>query len=157
MEFLRRLSSHASRRTRLCLAAATWSGVGLTLFVLGVHWVLLSPFGWDWAAGLGALAVGWAKGRFVLARAAEANARRIEGSDHHRFIGAAFSVGMWAMAVAMMALGAWLRHSHLSRFWLGLIYVAVGTALVLGSLVSWSHWRRLPRSRMPRNRRSDGA
>jgi len=145
MDLLRGLSSHASRRTRLLLAALVWTGVGSGLFITGVHWVLLTHVRWAWPARLAALAVGWAKGRYVLSRSAEANARRIEGSTDHRFIGAAFSVGMWLMAAGMMALGAYLRHAHVPRFYLGLVYVAVGTALVLGSLVSWSHWRRQPR------------
>jgi hypothetical protein len=145
MHPLRKLSSHASRRTRLMLAASVWSGVGLVLFVVGVHWVLLAPVWWDLPTGLAALGVGWAKGTYVLARSAEANALRIENGEHRRFIGAAFPVGMWAMAVGMMALGAYLRRSHMPRFWLGLIYVAVGTALLIGSRVSWAHWRRLPR------------
>ncbi len=137
---LRKLSSHASQRTRLLLAALVWTVVGATLFVTGVHWVLLAPVWWDWPLGMLALGVGWAKGRYVLARAAEANARRIEGSHERRFIGAAFSVGMWLMAVSMMVLGAILRRSHMPRFWLGLIYVAVGTALLMGSRVTWARW-----------------
>lgn len=138
-----KLSSHASRRTRMFMAALVWTFVGVGLFVTGVHWVLLSPMWWDIPAGALALTAGWAKGRFVISRSAERNALRIEGSEHRRFIGSAFSVGMWSMAVGMMILGAFLRRSHMSRFWLGLIYVAVGTALLIGSRVTWIHWRRL--------------
>ena len=143
MHLLAKASSHASRRSRLLLAALVWTVVGTGLLITGVHWVLLAPVWWDAPVGLAALGVGWAKGRFVLAKAAEANALRIEGSAHRRFIGAAFPLGMWVMAVAMMVLGAFLRRSHMPRLWLGLIYVAVGTALLLGSRVTWSHWRRL--------------
>jgi len=149
MGLLRRLSSHSSRRTRLLLAALVWSGVGMFLLILGIHWVLLAPTAWTWPALALALGVGWAKGHYVLARSAEANARRIEGSDTHRFIGHAFSVGMWLMALAMMTLGAYLRRSQVPRFHLGMIYCAVGLALFQGSLVSWRHWRLLPRGRQP--------
>ena len=149
MHVLRKVSSHASRRTRLLLAALVWSVVGTALFVTGVHWVLLSPIWWDLPMGLVALGVGWAKGRYVLSRSAERNARRIEASEHRRFIGAAFSIGMWLMAVSMMVLGAVLRRSSMPRFWLGLVYVAVGTALVMGSRVTWAYWRRVSQEPQP--------
>ena len=112
------------------------------MLATGLYWISAAPARWA-AAALGvALIVGFLKGRFLLARGAEANARRILAAGDGRFIGSVFSAGSWALVVMMMFLGNRLRDSSLPRPWLGLIYTAVGVALVRASLVSWGHWRR---------------
>jgi len=90
----------------------------------------------------GQVPAGTGRRGFLLARGAEANARRILAAGDGRFIGSVFSVGSWALVVMMMFLGSRLRDSSLPRPWLGLIYTAVGVALVRASVVSWGHWRR---------------
>ena len=67
--------------------------------------------------------------------------RRILTAGEARFIGGVFSAGSWALVLVMMLLGNGLRRSSLPRPWLGLIYAAVGIALIQASLVSWRYWR----------------
>ncbi|MFH1263629.1 MAG: hypothetical protein V1495_09350 [Pseudomonadota bacterium] len=136
---IRRFTPTVSRRTRLFLAAFLWSAVGTGLLFAGVHWL----WGTDnhlWLALFPvAAAIGWAKGRFVLGSRAEANAQRILETTDARCVGGIFSWGSWFLAVGMVALGITLRHSALPRPWLGLLYSAIGTALLTASLRAWRY------------------
>ncbi len=143
MGLLRRLTPVSSRRTRLLLAGLAWSLTGCGLLAAGIHWSLVAS---PWKAALAvaaAAAAGWAKERFVLRRRAERNVDRILASEDGRCLGGAFSWQAWLFVPAMIVMGAALRHSPVSRIVLGFVYVAVGVALVLGSVVSWRQWIRL--------------
>lgn len=137
---LDRLTPRASPRARLGVASLVWSGSGLGLLAAGLTWIARAP-GTSWMAALPlALAVGYFKGRFVLAPRAAANASRIAGRGEDRCVGGAFGWGSWGLAGAMMAIGFALRHSPLPRPWLGLLYAAIGASLITASLTSWSRW-----------------
>lgn len=140
MSILERLDPKVSRRTRLLLAALLWTGIGTGLLAAGVRWLLGAPAAWFGALPV-ALLAGWIKGRLVLAPRAEANAMRIVQAGEERCIGGVFSWGSWGIAVVMVAGGIALRHSALPRPWLGLLYCAIGAALVAASLGSWARWR----------------
>ena len=145
MTFVQRIAPRASRRTRLLVAALVWTGIGVGLLVAGLRWTFLAP-SMAWRAALPvALAAGLLKGRYVLAPRAAANASRILASAESRCIGGAFSWGAWMFAVGMMLLGITLRHSPVPRPWLGLLYAAVGTALVVAGAGGWRRWARFAR------------
>jgi hypothetical protein len=135
--FLERLSPAVSATTRQVVAAAVWSLVGTGLLVAGVRWLGAA----DRATGLALLAValllGWIKGRYVLARRAVANSERLRLAGDGRCIGGAFTWPTWLLVVGMMAFGAALRASPVPRIWLGVIYAAVGAALLGASVAGW--------------------
>lgn len=135
----------ASRGTRLFLAATAWTAVGVGLGGAGLLW--LSGYRAALALPVLALAVaaGYAKGRLILAPRARANAERIVASAERRCFGGFFSRASWTFVVVMMAAGAILRRSPIPRIWLGCLYAAVGTALVVGSAAAWGGWRRFRR------------
>ena len=145
MTVVSRLKPASSRRTRLLLAGLMWTGVGIGLFEAGAHWLFSAPPGRAALVLAAAAAAGWAKGHFLLRGRAEANAARIVASDDGRCAGGAFSWRAWLFVVAMMGVGAVLRHSVVPRILLGSVYAAVGVALVTASAVSWRHWARLRR------------
>ena len=123
------------------LAAVAWTAVGAGLLTTGVGW-LASSKPMLLAPGLAvAVAVGWLKGRYVLAPRAAANARRIEASAECAPVLAFFAPSSWGLVLGMMAAGALLRRSPLSRPWLGTLYAAIGVALLTASGAAWRHWR----------------
>ena len=143
MKILEQLKPASSRRTRLFLASLIWTGGGSALVFVGLRWLAPSD---PWSAWVGlatALAVGWIKSRFVLTPRAAVNADRIAGSGQGRCLGGAFSWASWVLVLLMIGFGRVLRNSAIPDFWLGLIYVAVGSALVFASGVSWRRWRRI--------------
>lgn len=143
MPNVERFKPAASIRSRLLVAALLWTLVGSGLFVAGVSWTLAGQGGWGWAGMALGLAVGWLKGRYLLAGRAAANARRIVAAGENRCLGGVFEWSAWVIVLAMIGLGYLLRHSDVPRLWIGVIYVAVGSALILASVGTWRHWRAL--------------
>jgi hypothetical protein len=131
----------ASRRTRLFLAALAWTLVGTGLLAAGIVWLAQAPLVLLSAGLAGAAALGWIKGRFLLAPRAAANARRIEASAERAPVLGFFSPTAWGVVLVMMASGALLRRSALPRPWLGALYAAIGVALLAASRDAWRHWR----------------
>lgn len=137
----------SSVATRLALAGAVWTAVGAGLAGAGVYWLARSD---SLAALLVALPVGWAKATYLLAPRARVNVRRILASGEGRCPGGVFPWSTWALVLTLMATGTLLRMSPLPRPWLGGVYVAVGTALAIGSLVAWRAWAGHLRGRVGR-------
>ena len=139
---LEALKPGVSSRVRLLLAAMIWSLVGVGLSLAGLRWLFGAGRLWL-LLGLGAaLPLGLAKGQLLLAPSARANAKRILAAGEHRCVGGTVSWANWGLVVVMALGGFLLRHSALPRPWLGLAYLAVGTALLRGSLVTWGYWHR---------------
>ena len=131
----------ASRCTHLLLAAILWSAVGLGLVVFGTRWVLQAEHRYVPAALIAAAAIGAIKSELVLRRTANRIVERIQLRGEGYCIGGFLSVGSWAVVAAMVGLGRWVRHTSAPRFAVGLLYVAVGTALLLASRHAWRAWR----------------
>lgn len=127
----------SSALLQLRLAALTWTLVGTGLALAGINWSL----GWHGvtaAALLGAAAAaGLAKGKLLLARVAHRNGERLASRGDGYCVGGYQSSGGWLLVAGMMALGMVLRASPLPRPWLGLLYAAIGTALLVGSVPLW--------------------
>lgn len=113
---------------------ATYGGVR-TLRTAGDLRVLLFPI-----AGC----IGVAKGRWVLARSARSNLARILTRGDGRCLFGFLSWRNWAFVVFMMVLGRVLRGSAATAPAVGPLYLAVGVALVVGSVEIWHAWRDQP-------------
>jgi hypothetical protein len=127
----------AGIRAHLVAAAGLWTVVGLGLTAAGLAWC--SGIALPWSAVLAAvgLAAGLVKGRYVIRRMAERNAARIIARGDGRCLGGFLSVKTWLLVAAMMASGMALRRSPVPRPVLGVVYTAVGTALLAGSAILW--------------------
>jgi hypothetical protein len=137
-ELVERLKPAARARTHLCAAAALWTVCGAGLGVAGVHFARSAA---DPGTALAVIAagalLGLAKARFALAGFARRNADRILARGDGRCLGGFLSPGTWVFVASMMTAGFVLRRSALPRPLLGLVYVAVGVALLAGSLPLW--------------------
>jgi len=88
------------------------------------------------SVGLGlavALLLGVVKGGLVLPKIARKNIARIHLLPIQSPVYCTFSVKSWALVLLMILIGRGLRAVGLPLFFIGLIYVAVGLALLLGS------------------------
>jgi hypothetical protein len=130
----------APARIHLLLAAVLWSAVGAALMAVGARWELevrtpVTP--WLIAA---AVAGGWLKARWVLARTGRRIAGRIAARGDGRCIGGFLSLPSWALVLVMVVAGRLLRGGLLARHLVGLLYVLVGTGLLVASRVLWRAW-----------------
>ena len=131
-----RLAPAVSARARLYAAAGLWTAVGLALGAAGLLWSAPEAASHVPEIALAVL-LGSVKGRFILAPVALRNAERIEGRGDGRCLFGFLSWRGWAAVPLMMGLGFALRHSPLTRVHLGVIYVALGVALLVGAFALW--------------------
>lgn len=139
-EWIERRAPKASMRTQLLLASLLWTAIGVMLPTLGSVWIVqrYGPLGALFA--LPFLVVGLAKSHLLLdrvsARTLERVRRRGDGTSAAGF----FSAKSWLLVLAMMASGQIIRATGFPRAWLGFLYVAVGTAMLLSSRKLWAGW-----------------
>lgn len=136
---LLRFKPGVSIRTHLFLAALIWSVVGFFLLTNG--FLLISPKGSYWYAALG-LILGTAKTFFILDRVARKNVKRIKEFEDKVCIGSVYSWKTWVLVAGMIFLGRFLRTTVLPAEIVGLLYTAVGWALMLASRLIWQTWMR---------------
>ena len=125
----------AGARSHLLAAALLWTAVGTGLSAAGIIWCLSARKPWVPLA-LGFCA-GVLKGIFIISKVAARNARRIVSRGDGKCLGGFLSIKTWLLVAAMMGSGMVLRHSGIPRPVLGVIYTAVGTALLAGCLSLW--------------------
>ena len=132
-----RLKPAAKTRTRLLAAASLWTVVGLGLSTLGFIWCFAVRLPWPFGLAVLGIAAGSLKGRFVFRGLAEKNAARVVRRGDGRCLGGFLSIKTWLLVAVMMTSGMILRRSGVPHPILGVLYSAVGTALLAGSVPLW--------------------
>ena len=134
---LKRFKPGVDKQVHLQLSAFLWTAVGLLLFFRGGMWLL--TVGELWII-LPAMLLGSGKSLLFLDKTARKGIHRILRFGDNTCLGAVYSIKTWFLVMAMMGAGFFLRQSSLSRTVLGLMYVAIGWALVLSSRLAWKAW-----------------
>ena len=142
----RRFTPRAGVRLQLVAAALLWLVGTSVLLVRGVFYIIAPDeyerFGYGIALiALAAVAIGLVKARLILIRYARKAVRRIYTRGHACFFGF-FAPSSWLFILVMMGGGMLLRRTPLVDSWggrtfLGILYVAVGTALAIADVVFW--------------------
>jgi hypothetical protein len=138
-DILHKYKPGVSIRTHLLLGAFIWMVVGFFLLTNGFVLISLENHLWY---GLIGLLLGTAKAFFVLDRLARKNIKRIKEFEDKICFGSVYSLKTWVMVAGMIALGRFLRTTVLPGEIIGLIYTAVGWALMLASRLMWIEWNR---------------
>jgi hypothetical protein len=126
----------------MLLAAATWTVVGLVLIIVGTRWALRSETGLHPILFAAAIGVGLAKGAVILRPAANRVIMRIRALGDDRCIGGFYSWRTWVLVAFMIIVGALLRGSGIPMPLVGLLYLAIGVALLTASWLPWRAWYR---------------
>jgi len=135
-----RFKPSAPARRHLLLAALMWSVVGAALAVVGTVWTLRAPHALaPWLLPIAA-ALGWLKARLILDRAGRRIVERIEARGDGRCLGGFLSLRSWALVAVMIVGGRLLRSGGVDLHVVGLLYVVVGTGLLLASRIPWGAW-----------------
>jgi hypothetical protein len=138
-ENLQRYKPGVSIRTHLLLGAIIWTVVGFFLLTNGLVLVSIES---HLLYGLSGLLLGTAKTFFILDRVARKNVKRIKEFEDKVCFGSVYSLKTWFLVAAMIVLGRSLRTTVLPGEIVGLIYTAVGWALMLSSRLMWIEWYR---------------
>jgi hypothetical protein len=138
-EILHRYKPGVSIRTHLLLGGLIWTVVGFFLLINGFVLVSLENHFWY---GLIGLLLGSAKTFLILDRVARKNIKRIKEFEDKACFGSVYSLKTWSMVAGMIILGRFLRTTVLPGEIIGLIYTAVGWALMISSRLMWIEWNR---------------
>ena len=120
-----------------------WSGVGVGMCVMGGGWLALGDPFRGAGLGLAGLVAALAAARWGFGAIAEKNIRRLRRLPSR---GCFFAFQAWKsylLVAFMVALGAGLRQSPVSKQVLAVAYIGVGGALLLSSVGYYRHLRRL--------------
>jgi len=139
-DWLNRYKPAGTARTHLLLAAMMWSVVGTLLLYFGVRWILIGRTAYAPLVLFAALTLGLLKGRFVLEHSANRMIDRIRTRGDGRCVGGFLSLRTWGLVLAMIVGGRLLRTGLLPLRLTGVIYAAIGVALVMSSRKLWHAW-----------------
>lgn len=127
----------ARRETLVLVAGVVWSLVGIGLAAAGVHWLFALSSSWLVPACAG-LVGGFLIYRFGFSRLANRNLARIFAQSPQKDKVCVFAfqnTRSYFLVIIMMAMGYGLRHSGVSKVCLSPVYLAIGLALLLSSLL----------------------
>lgn len=115
-------------------AGVMWSAVGVILCLMAFHWLITESIKRPMLFGLLGLIFALIVYHFGFSRIARKNIDRLfQYPDKVCFF--AFQAWRSYLIIAIMAaLGAFLRHSSISRQYLAVVYLTIGGALVFSSL-----------------------
>jgi hypothetical protein len=138
--WVERLKPAAPARRHLLLAAAMWTVVGFVLAAVGTVWTVRAPHPLSpWLLPIAA-ALGLVKARWILDAAGRRIVERIEARGDGRCLGGFLSLRSWALVAVMIIGGRLLRAGGVDLHLVGLLYVVVGTGLLLASRIPWQAW-----------------
>ncbi len=129
------------KKTSLIIVGLIWFLVGLGLSICGIRWLMTLGFGPKMIIFTSvAVIIGSLKGKFVLRKIALKYYKRsevVQFNKNDMFFGwvKIFGVKGFILIGLMMALGRFLRTSNIDRPILGIVYLAVGIALVYASKI----------------------
>ncbi|MBI3508280.1 MAG: hypothetical protein HY069_01405 [Chlamydiia bacterium] len=140
-----------THRQWIATAGFLWFLIGVLLTLKGIYWMgeaieSTNSLSFRYQETFGtvhqtatvftsiALLIGWAKGRFVLFKTVRRVAQRILALQPPIALTQAFSKSYWFLIGGMMALGMGMKAISMPEDVRGCIDLAVGTALLQGSL-----------------------
>ena len=139
-----------TRRLQKFLAAAIWTAVGVGLSAAGCWWMYLGFHWWALLLAVPMIALGFVKGRFILDKMAKKNVARIAERGPGAPWWGFYPLRTWILVAIMMGTGIVLRTVIPDIVWkgaaatpalyfacIGLIYLAVGVALIHASRTWW--------------------
>ena len=121
------------RRWLFFAAGIEWSAVGVGLMAIACYWLYRST--WPLRIGIAALsaAMGMAMYFFALSRLVSRNLQRIGCKPEVVCLFAFQAKRVYFLIPLMMAMGYTIRHSSIPKEFAGVVYLAMGLALILGS------------------------
>ena len=113
-------------------AGFMWMGVGIMLCSVAFRWLLEAPHPYSYA--LAGTIAGVIIYRLGFVKLAKKNIDRISVLEGRHCLFSFITFRSYILVIFMIAMGITLRHSHIHRDWLSLIYNGIGLGLALSSI-----------------------
>lgn len=118
----------------LLTAGLLWIGVGLMLDTLAYSWLKLESAGYAYPAAATGFVAALFIHHFGFLRVVDRNLARILPMEGRRCVFAFMPWKNYILILIMVSAGILLRHSPIPKKYLAVLYVAIGTALILSSM-----------------------
>jgi hypothetical protein len=128
-----------SKATLLLLAGMVWLGIGILLNFLAFSWLSIAKAGIVIPLVCVGLAGAIAIHRFGFLRIVDRNLRRILPMEGPRCLFSFMPWKSYLLVAVMMLMGFVLRHSPIPKLYLAVLYLGIGTALILSSYQYLKH------------------
>lgn len=134
MNLREKLKPGVNKSFLLFLAGMMWIGVGIMLDSMATHWLLVYGKYLAYIFAAVGLAASLVIHNYGFLKIVDKNLGRISKMEGKR---CAFSFMTWKsyfIVVIMVTMGITLRHSALPKQYLAILYIGIGTALILSSI-----------------------
>jgi len=121
-----------NKKYLLLPAGFMWMGVGIMLCSMAFRWLLTSPHPYPFA--LAGVVAGLIIYRFGFVRLAKKNIERISALEGRHCLFSFITFRSYILVIFMIAMGIALRHSHIHKDWLSLVYNGIGLGLGISSI-----------------------
>ncbi|MBS0616368.1 MAG: hypothetical protein JSR58_07455 [Verrucomicrobia bacterium] len=121
----------------IVVSGSLWLAIGVFLLTMGLKKIVLGTEGEQTALLLISvgLLIGFFKGRFVLSKTVDRVCHRILSQPSPVALKQVYGKGYLFLIAGMMALGMILKWVPIPVHWVGLVDVAVGSALINGAFL----------------------
>jgi hypothetical protein len=118
----------------LLVAGIMWMGIGVMLDVLSYGWLKGETTDHALLAAVIGFLCGLVIHHFGFLRVVDKNLARILPMEGKRCIFSFMPLKSYILIFVMMVMGFFLRHSAIPKLYLSVLYVGIGTALILSSV-----------------------
>ncbi|PIE56195.1 MAG: hypothetical protein CSA34_05665 [Desulfobulbus propionicus] len=132
------LRSGATGSAYLLVTPVLWTIAGLILTLRGGHWAAVTGVYWPLLVGL---FLGTIKSRLIMDRVARRELRRVSTLQGDLSLDLIFPWRTRILIILMIAIGVLVRHLIHGPY-IGILYGAIGWALLYSSRLGWSMWSR---------------
>jgi hypothetical protein len=122
-----------SKKWLLAAAGLMWSGVGIMLCCLAYQWLMSVSYLWEFVDAVAGLILSVAIYYFGFSKIAKKNIERLNLYPDKACLFAFQAWKSYLVIFIMILLGVTLRNSPIPKYYLSILYIAIGGALFLSS------------------------
>ncbi len=131
---MKRFIPIVTRSFLILLAGYTWICVGLMLIYRASSWLYSTPNLTWWIYVSSGIFLAFHISYFGFRKIVNKNLKRIQQMDEKTYITSFIHKKSYLLILIMIVMGSLLRHSSIPKQYLAILYIAIGSALILSSV-----------------------
>jgi hypothetical protein len=128
-----KLKPEVSKKWLLAAAGLMWSAVGIMLCKLAYQWLVSVSYLWEFIDAIAGLILSVAIYYFGFSKIAKKNIQRLNLYPDKACFFAFQAWRSYLVIFVMILMGVTLRHAPVPKYYLSILYIAIGGALFLSS------------------------